>query len=433
MSMSFVVTKASPPALVLPSEPTPAGNLPLTSTDKSRLFVSFTSFMVFERPIHEPVETIRRALSDALVYYCPIAGRMATGAGGDVHLACTGEGVAFASATAICTLHDIRFLHASSPATTLVRDELSLRYGGSGRCGMSDPLVMIQVTEFACGGYVVAATWNHGLADASGMAQFLRAVGELARGIPSPAVVPIRYDESFPDIPQLMPALLRRAPAGFESQHVDYAYSDVSIPWSFINRVKAEFRRSHAGCDEPCTTFEAVTAAIWQCRTRAINANPDACTPLVFSANVRRHVGCKDGYYGNCVSSQLVAATSGAVANGAIVDVVRLIKDAKEKIPESLVRKSAGEMELDDDGLVDALCGYNVLRVSCWGRIGLDAVDFGGGTPERVVPSMEQKRSPLCFPCLPCSMNDHGGANVVAFCVTDEHVEEFHAELARLR
>ncbi|CAN6227228.1 unnamed protein product [Urochloa humidicola] len=432
MSMSFVVTKSSPaPALVLPSKPTPAGNLPITSTDKSRLFVSFTSFMVFERPIHEPAETIRRALSHALVYYYPIAGRMATaGAGGDVvHLACTGEGVAFASATVICTLEDVRFLYAS-PAITL--SELSLRYGG--RCGMSDPLVMIQVTEFACGGYVVATTWNHGLADASGMAQFLRAVGELARGgIPSPTVVPIRYDESFPDIPQLTPALLRRAPAGFESQHIDYAYSDVTIPWSFINRVKAEFSRSHAGC-QPCTAFEAVTAAIWQCRTRAINAaaDPDAPTPLVFSANVRRHIGCKDGYYGNCVSSQLVVATSGAVASGAIADVVKLIKDAKEKIPESLIRKSAGEMELDDD-LVDALCGYNVLRVSCWGRIGLDAVDFGAGTPQRVVPSMERKRSPLCFPCLPCSMNEHGGANVVAFCVTEEHVQEFHAELARLR
>ncbi|CAL5014792.1 unnamed protein product [Urochloa decumbens] len=425
MSMRLVVTKSSPPALVVPSKPTPGGNLPLTSTDKSRLFVSFASLMVFERPIHEPAETIRRALSHALVYYYPVAGRMvAAGAGGDVHLACTGEGVAFASATAIGTLQDISFLHASP--------ELSLRYGGGGRCGMSDPLAMIQVTQFACGGYVLAVTWNHGLADASGIAQFLQAVGELARGLPSPAVVPIRYDESFPDIPQLMSALRRRAPAGHESsQHLaDYAYTDVTIPWSFINRVKAEFRRTHAGCGA-CTAFEAVTAAVWQCRTRAINNAADAPAPLVFSANVRTHVGIADGYYGNCVSSQLVVATSGAVASGDIVDVVKLIKDAKERIPESLVRRKMPE--LDDGGLVGALCGYSVLRVSCWSRVGLDAVDFGGGTPERVVPDLERKRSPLCFPCLPCARNDRAGANVVAFCVTEEHVHEFHAQLARLQ
>ncbi|CAN6242585.1 unnamed protein product [Urochloa humidicola] len=82
-----------------------------------------------------------------------------------------------------------------------------------------------------------------------------------------------------------------------------------------------------------------------------------------------------------------------------------------------------------DDDLLDALRGYNMLRVSSWSSIGLDAVDFGGGMPRRVVPNMERKRSPSCFPC---SRNDHGGANVVAFCVTEEHVQEFHAELARL-
>lgn len=37
-----------------------------------------------------------------------------------------------------------------------------------------DPLLLVQVTEFSCGGFVVA--------DGTGMAQFLQAVGELARG-----------------------------------------------------------------------------------------------------------------------------------------------------------------------------------------------------------------------------------------------------------
>jgi len=425
--MSFVVTKSSPPALVLPSKPTPAGDIPLTSTDKSRLFFSFTSFHVFERPIHEPAQTIRRALSQALVYYYPVAGRVAVGTGGQggVHLACTGEGVAFVSATASCTLQDVACLDAP-PVIPLA--ELALQYGGC--CRISDPLLLIQVTEVACGGYIVAVAWNHGIADAFGLAQLLQAVGELARGLPSPTVVPIRYDESLPDIPQLLSAVLKQAPAGFEFKHNDFAYSDVTVPWSFINRVKGEFRRSHAG-GQPCTTFEVVTAAIWQCRPRAINASPDVPVPLVFAANVRKHIGSKDGYYGNCVSSQLVQATSGTVANGAIVDVVRLIKDTKERITESL-RRNAPELELHAE-LIDAMFGYNMLNVSSWGGLGLDAVDFGGGRPARVVPNMERTLAPSCFPCLPCSRNDHGGANLVAFCVAEEHVQEFNAELERLR
>ncbi|CAN6227225.1 unnamed protein product [Urochloa humidicola] len=429
--MRFVVTKTSPPALVLPLKPTPTGDIPLTSTDKSRLFLPFTSFHVFERPIHEPSQTIRRALSQALVYYYPVAGRVAAGTGtGDIHLACTGEGVAFVSAAASCTLQDVRFLHAP---LVIPHDQLALRYGNKG-CRMSDPLVMMQVTEFACGGYILAVTWNHGVADAFGLAQFLQAIGELARGHPSPAAIPIRYDESFPDIPQLMSALLRQAPAGFKSKHINYAYSDVTIPWSFINRVKAEFRRSHgsSGAQRPCTTFDAVTAAIWQCRTRAINADPNSPAPLVFSANVRKHIGSKDGYYGNCISSQLVAAASGAVANGAIADVVKWIKDTKERIPESLMRRNVGEPELQVE-LAGALCGYNALYASCWSGIGLDGVDLGGGRPERVVANMEQTQAPSCFPSQPCQRNDHVGANVVALCVTEEHAQEFHAELAKLR
>ncbi|KAL6650424.1 hypothetical protein ACP70R_009349 [Stipagrostis hirtigluma subsp. patula] len=425
--MRFVVTKPSLPELVVPSEPTPAGKLPLTSTDKSRLFVSFTSFHIFESPIHEPAATIRRALSKALVHYYPVAGRVAVGAGGDHdhHIACTGDGVAFVAATASCTLQDIKFLGAP-PA--IPPDDLALRYGGC--CRTPDPLLMMQVTEFACGGYIVATTWNHGVADAFGLAQFLHAVGELARGLPSPSVAPVRCDESLPDIRQLRSAVRKRSPRPAVLHHMDMAYCDVTIPWSFINRVKAEFR-DHAGGRPPCTSFEVVTAAVWRCQTRAINADPDAPAPLVFTANVRKHIGAKDGYYGNCVFSQLVEATGGAVAGGAIVDVVGLIKDAKQRIPEALTT-CAGETAMDDK-LIGALCGYGVLAVSTWGGIGLDGVDFGGGRPVRVLPNMERTVAPLCFPCLPFSRKSDHGANVIATCVTEEHVEEFLAEIGRLQ
>jgi hypothetical protein len=46
---------------------------------------------------------------------------------------------------------------------------------------------------------------------------------------------------------------------------------------------------------------------------------------------------------------------------------------------------------------------------------------------------MERTLAPSCFPCLPSSRNDHGGANLVAFCVAEEHVQEFNAELERLQ
>jgi len=396
--MALSVTKSSSPALVAPWKPTPGGDLPLTSTDKSRLFLYYTCFHVFERPIHRPADTIRRALSEALVHYYPIAGRVSAAAGGDdgVKISCTGDGVAFVAATASCTLQDARCLGAP---LAVPLDELAPRYGGARRA--SDPLMAVQVTEFACGGYVVGVTTNHVVADAFGLAQFLQAVGERARGLPSPSsAVPVRHDPSLPDIPQLFTAA-PRSPATFK--HVDFAYTDRTrtIPWSYIDRVKAEFRERAGGLQSSCTVFEVVTAAIWQCRARAIGAAPDAPAPLVFAANVRKLVGAKDGYYSNCVTSQLVTATSGKVAGGAVADLVRLIKDAKERLPGTLAAGTAHKPALEQE-LVDALCGYNALFVSSWAHIGLDGVGFGGGKPARVVPPTWSERwRPAADPACP--------------------------------
>ncbi|KAF8724637.1 hypothetical protein HU200_020908 [Digitaria exilis] len=445
--MSFSVRRRSPPALVVPSGPTPTGELiPLTSMDKARLFSSFTSLHVFAggaTSIHDPAETIRRAISAALVHYYPVAGRIVTlgpSAGDDddhdFRLACTGDGVLFAAATASCTLRDARFFLNAPPHA-----DLALRYG---TCSVSDPLLLVQVTEFACGGYAVAATWNHGVADGFGMAQLLRAVGELARGL-SPSVKPVRHDESIPDVPQhLLAAVLRRRTHAEVFKPVEYAYCDITIPRSFIDRVKAEWRCAHAGDVRPCTEFEAVTAAIWRCRTRAIGAGADdeAPAPLVFAANIRRHVGAKEGYYGNCLTAQLVTAASGSVASGggAVVDLVRLIRDAKERIQAEVVAGGEGsgsrrETVALGEELVTALCGYNALYVSSWGGLGMDGVDFGDGPPVRVLPSKERVGAPACYPCLPRRRkdDDDDASIAVATCVTEEHVDEFMLQLSRLR
>jgi len=55
----------------------------------------------------------------------------------------------------------------------------------------ADPLLLVQVTEFACGGFVVGVSSNHVIADGAGTVQFLQAVGELARGISPPSCFPI--------------------------------------------------------------------------------------------------------------------------------------------------------------------------------------------------------------------------------------------------
>jgi hypothetical protein len=437
MPTSVTVTK-SPPVLVgpatAPAEATVYFNL--SSFDRALAFFPVTSFHVFDRAIGAPAETVRGALSRALVHYFPVAGRIDDAE--RLRIACTGEGVAFVAATADRSLADAGLLDPPSAAALL--DDLAVGVDAEG-FRPSDPLLLVQVTEFACGGFVVAVTRNHAVADGTGFAQFMRAVGELARGMPRPSVLPVSCgDDSLPELPPYV-AAMENALVVLEPR--DFAFLDITVPSSCINRIKAGFAGQVTADDAgggPCTVFEAVMAVLWQCRTRAVMPDdPSTPAPLIFAANVRRHAGARHGYYGNCITSAVAVPTSGEVANGGINDVVRLIKRAKQPIPHQFKRRSSGRVAGGGGGegggglslpaeQVEVMFGYNAFDVTSWRNLGADTVDFGSGTPARVMCRMDRMPVPHCVACLPWRKD---GANVLARCVREEHVDAFLGELAK--
>ncbi|KAM0851812.1 hypothetical protein ACQ4PT_037880 [Festuca glaucescens] len=409
--MSGVVTKSSPVVVGTSAPGTPTGDVQLSRFDKISGCAPVSSILVFDKPIDDPVDTIRRALSRALVHYHPISGRLAAGADGGEVIACTGEGqgVLFVSASASCAVDGVL-----PPA--LLKD-LFVQYPEEFCCRRADPLLLMQVTEFSCGGFAVGVSWNHALADGAGMGQFLQAVGELARGMSAPSVAPVRSDG-------LVLAAHPRgmAAADFASAELtrDLAYVDLTIPESFISRVKAEVS---AALGEPCTVFEAVVAVVWRCRARAVisDVDPERPASLVFGCNVRGPVGAPVGYYGNCLVAESVVA---AVANGDIKDIVKLIKIAKQKIHDNI---RSGDV---DDPVVRQPLGYSTLLVSSWRNLGLEAPDFGGGRPARVVWYVPQVFMPVLIICPPCK--GHNGVNVTGYIVKKGHVDAFLHELATM-
>lgn len=439
--MNITVTRSSP-VLVGPSTPPPPASprhIGLSSFDKALAFFPVTSYHVFDHGVPDPAETVRRAMARALVHYFPVAGRLVVAGGDDLRIACTGEGVAFAAAKADCSLADVKLLDPPFGNNRSLMRDLSFAGGGGEGFRASDPLLLVQVTEFACGGFVLAVTRNHAVADGTGFAQFLRAAGELARGAPRPSVLPVACGDAA--LPALPPAVAAMEGALLTLAPRDFAYLDITVPFGCINRVKSEF--AAAGGDEEggkCTFFEAVVAVLWRCRTRAVMADADAPAPLVFAASVRELVGAQRGYYGNCITSALAVPTSGEVAHGSVVDVVKMIKRAKRRMLRQFrfnkQKKDAGEDEEEENGhhqdlLQDdeVMFGYNALDVTSWRNLGADAVDFGGGRPARVMCRFDRMPVPYCVACPPCKGKD--GANVLARCVREEHVDAFLVELAK--
>uniref|UniRef100_A0A804HV67 Uncharacterized protein n=1 Tax=Musa acuminata subsp. malaccensis TaxID=214687 RepID=A0A804HV67_MUSAM len=112
--MSFAVTRTSR-SFVAPCEETPRGSLGLSFIDREPVFRYVVRSLHVFRHGREPARVIREALSKALVKYYPFAGRFADDpdGGGEVRVACTGEGVWFVEAKTDCSLEDMNV--GSSP------------------------------------------------------------------------------------------------------------------------------------------------------------------------------------------------------------------------------------------------------------------------------------------------------------------------------
>ncbi|CAM0908342.1 unnamed protein product [Alopecurus aequalis] len=399
MTTSVVISK-SPLVLVCPPEAVIATDSEIHLTAYDKIFAGpVTAFFVFKNRIHEPGETVRKGLSRALVHYYPIAGRLAVRAtsGSEMVIKCTGEGVPFVAASADHAIKDV--LESLDPS---LQDELALYPSMGSSHSESEPLMFMQVTVFSCGGFIVGITWNHLLCDGSGLVQFFRAVGELARGLPSPSVIPVRQGDSLElGLPSFSTSFMRLVNTLQPSRR---AFLDVTIPCSLVNHVKHIFSTSQG---RPCSVFEVVAAVLWRCRTRATLSGQETLVALFFMANARTYARAKEGFYGNCVTLHLVTATSGMVANGNIVDLVKMIQCAKGQVN--------GQSSIDE--LQQRLLGYNLLGVSSWRNFS-KGIDFGLGGPARLM-SYEQERVglPFCAVCLPCE-EDH---NVMARCVKEEH------------
>ncbi|XP_039794506.1 acyl transferase 15-like [Panicum virgatum] len=391
--MSLVVRKSSP-VVVRPSPEagmTSGGTIKLSSFDKGRIVVA--------------------------------GGGGGGGGDDDFYIECNDQGVDFIAARTDHALKEvICFDRSPSPGARKLLDHLAVYYP-SMTCGSGDPLLLMQVTEFSCGGFVLGVTWNHGVADGAGMGQFLQAVGELARGSPSPSVAPVRWDGSLPSLPpsvlEAQQHLLSLDPLGD-----DLAILDITIPMESIDRVRADFSSSFG---QPCTTFEAALAVLWRCRTRAIKPGPETLTLLVFLADMRKHAGAKEGYYGNCIVEQLVMAKCGAVADGDFKGAVMAIRRAKDQLPDRLK---------DGDGVVGQqklreIRAYDTLIVTSWRNLGFDRVDFGSGRPARVTAS--GKDLPPSPGAVGFLRDGSGGVSVLADLVRQEHAEAFLAELAKFK
>lgn len=415
--MSFSVTKMAP-TLVSPAAATPSGHLPFSAEDRMLPpgFLVPVVLVFRQGKKHMAAKVIREAVAKALVPYYPVAGRTAADPDdGELGIACTGEGVWFVEASADCRLEglgDVNLYVQEQALFDLSKDQLLP--SPPHEVDQNAFTFTMQVTEFKCGGFTVGIKFSHAMFDGNGAGQFMVAIGEMARGLPKPTVKPVWYRDV---IPRLSPG-----PDPDEEPPTIKALQSYTTDLSLdrINQLKDNFEKETGG---RCTTFDIVLAIFWQCRTRAIDQQPDADVCLTSAANVRGFLRDRlppeGGYYGNCLNLITLKATAGQIANGSIFDIVRLVKEAKDNVEVQCSRwlKGIGGPPMPPSTYP------NVLLID-WRRLGFFEADYGWGPPDYVVPL---DGHPAVILNSPAPVK---GIRLMTKCIAHEHFEAFRCQMS---
>uniref|UniRef100_M4E5S7 Uncharacterized protein n=1 Tax=Brassica campestris TaxID=3711 RepID=M4E5S7_BRACM len=399
-----LLVNKKPLELIKPSKHTPSETLSLSTLDND-LFneVMYATIYVFkanEKNQNDPVPLLRKALSELLVYYYPLSGKlMRRESDRKLQLVFGGEGVPFEVATAALNLSSLNYIENldDQVALRLVPD-IEIDYDSN----ISYHPLALQVTKFACGGFTIGTALTHAVCDGFGVAQIIHALTELAAGKSEPTVKPVWQRErlvgQFDDEAAKMPgghitSLLATSPYIPASE---METEPINIRAGNIKRLKDSLMRECEYPKEGFTTYELISSCIWKARSRALKLNLDGITVLGVAVGIRHVLDppLPQGFYGNAYIDVYIELTVRELQEASISDIAKHVKKAKKTaydkgyLEEEL--RNTERLMRDDakfEGVSDGL-----LFLTDWRNIGwFGSMDFGWSEPVNLRPLTEQK------------------------------------------
>ncbi|KAB2611189.1 methanol O-anthraniloyltransferase-like [Pyrus ussuriensis x Pyrus communis] len=181
----------------------------------------------------------------------------------------------------------------------------------------------MKVTRLKCGGFVFAMRMNHTMFDAVGLAQFLNAVGEIARGAHAPSI-PLIWERELLNAREL-PQVTYMHHEGSVIASMDQ--SDLVQRCFYFGPMEIRAARKHLppNLSNTCSTFEFITGYLWKCRTIALAMYPNEVVH-------RKNLNVPLGFYGNAIGFPGVVSTAELLSGTKSVNLISFyVRDSNQE------------------------------------------------------------------------------------------------------
>ncbi|XP_054819450.1 benzyl alcohol O-benzoyltransferase-like [Prosopis cineraria] len=422
------------PELIAPAKPTPHEVKLLSDIDDQAGLRAQTPFMHFYRSEpslmtgKDPVKVIRDALAQTLVFYYPFAGRLREGEGRKLMVECNEEGVMFIEADADVTLQ--QFGDDLQPPFPCFENLLNSPPGSDGN--LHCPILLIQVTRLKCGGFIFGLRMNHSMSDGPGIAQFMKALAEIANGATEPSILPVWHRE----------VLNARDSPNITCTHHEYD-EVVGDPIPITNTIHRSFFFGPTDVSslrkllpnhltyQP-TSFDLVTACLWRFRTKALQLDPQDDVRLMFLANARMgrdrfNPPLPKGYYGNAIVFPTAVSTVGKLSESPLEYALELVRESKDVVNGEYFHSVADLLVTRGRPSFATVRSFIVADFS---RLGFKDVDFGWGKAVYAGPALSGLGTFQGFTFYVGYSNSKGEeGRIVPICLPPECMEKFAKEL----
>ncbi|CAB4285722.1 unnamed protein product [Prunus armeniaca] len=413
--------------LVFPSQQTQKKTVFLSNIDQVLNFdVQTVHFFGAHKDFPESqivAEKVQDALAQILVPYDFLAGRLKLNPNTSrLEIDCNAAGAGFVVASSEYALDEIGDLvYPNSAFAQLVCTAMDSRILNPAAGDDHDqPLFILQVTTFKCGGFAMGISNNHTTVDGLSFRLFLDNLAAVAANKP---LVAIPYNDrhilaarSPPHVPFLHPELQELKnmstlddlnPTVFEATQEELDFNIFRLTATDVARLKDKAKSTTAS-----SSFNVVTAFIWRCKALSSSSSSDDDedvnykraassssssreSRILYAVDIRPRLKppLPKAYTGNAVLTAYASAKCRELEEVPFSRMVEMVSEGATRMTDEYARS------VIDWGELHKGFPHGEVLVSSWWRLGFADVEYPWGKPRYSCPVVYHRKDIiLLFP-----------------------------------